>query len=115
MGGRAAHQKGTAHEWTPAEAKLAGWKGGKARARRRIRLAVDNTQPRTAVRERTVEKYRAGSDDPINRVDDVLDTPAAAADEEALEELIEAVEEEEAEEEAELEAGGDDSDDDDVL
>jgi uncharacterized protein len=27
-GGRAAHQKGTAHEWTPAEAREAGRKGG---------------------------------------------------------------------------------------
>jgi hypothetical protein len=27
-GGRAAHQRGTAHEWTPAEAREAGRKGG---------------------------------------------------------------------------------------
>ena len=27
-GGRAAHQKGTAHEWTPDEARNAGRKGG---------------------------------------------------------------------------------------
>ncbi len=27
-GGRAAHEKGTAHEWTPDEARLAGRKGG---------------------------------------------------------------------------------------
>ncbi len=27
-GGRAAHQKGTAHEWTPEEARKAGRKGG---------------------------------------------------------------------------------------
>ena len=30
MGGRAAHAKGTAHEFTPAEARLAGRKGGAA-------------------------------------------------------------------------------------
>ena len=29
-GGKAAHEKGTAHEFTPEEAKLAGQKGGKA-------------------------------------------------------------------------------------
>jgi len=27
-GGRAAHEKGTAHEWTPDEARQAGRKGG---------------------------------------------------------------------------------------
>lgn len=27
-GGRAAHEKGTAHEWTPEEARAAGRKGG---------------------------------------------------------------------------------------
>jgi len=29
-GGRAAHQKGTAHEWTSDEARAAGRKGGQA-------------------------------------------------------------------------------------
>ena len=29
-GGKAAHQKGTAHEWTPDEARTAGRKGGMA-------------------------------------------------------------------------------------
>jgi general stress protein YciG len=33
-GGRTAHQKGTAHEWTPAEAREAGRKGGIASHRR---------------------------------------------------------------------------------
>lgn len=28
LGGRAAHKKGTAHEWTSDEARLAGKKGG---------------------------------------------------------------------------------------
>lgn len=31
LGGKAAHQKGTAHEFTPAEAREAGRKGGLAR------------------------------------------------------------------------------------
>jgi general stress protein YciG len=34
-GGRAAHQKGTAHEWTSEEAREAGRKGGMASHRRR--------------------------------------------------------------------------------
>lgn len=34
-GGRAAHAKGTAHEFTPEEARNAGREGGKARAKNR--------------------------------------------------------------------------------
>jgi len=34
-GGRAAHAKGTAHEFTPEEAKRAGRKGGRARHNKR--------------------------------------------------------------------------------
>ncbi|HEV8606009.1 MAG TPA: KGG domain-containing protein [Tepidisphaeraceae bacterium] len=34
-GGRAAHEKGTAHEFTPEEAREAGRKGGEARGRSR--------------------------------------------------------------------------------
>jgi general stress protein YciG len=34
-GGRAAHEKGTAHEFTPEEARRAGRKGGEARGRNR--------------------------------------------------------------------------------
>jgi uncharacterized protein len=33
MGGRAAHAKGTAHEWSSEQARIAGRKGGLARAR----------------------------------------------------------------------------------
>ncbi len=35
MGGRAAHVRGTAHEFTPDEAREAGRKGGEARNRSR--------------------------------------------------------------------------------
>jgi general stress protein YciG len=35
LGGKAAHQKGTAHEWTCEEAREAGRKGGMASHRRR--------------------------------------------------------------------------------
>ena len=34
-GGKAAHQKGTAHEFTPEEARIAGRKGGAASRERR--------------------------------------------------------------------------------
>lgn len=42
-GGVAAHRKGTAHEWTSAEAKEAGRKGGLATFRRRQEAAQDKT------------------------------------------------------------------------
>jgi hypothetical protein len=40
-GGRAAHQKGTAHEWTSEEARSAGRKGGQISRGGRGRLAED--------------------------------------------------------------------------
>jgi len=39
-GGRAAHEKGTAHEWTPDEARNAGRKGGQISRGGRGRLSV---------------------------------------------------------------------------
>jgi uncharacterized protein len=49
-GGRAAHEKGTAHEWTPDEARQAGRKGGQISRGGRGRLVSDpaenvNSQP----------------------------------------------------------------------
>jgi len=52
-GGRAAHQKGTAHEWTSEEARSAGRKGGQISRGGRGRLAeetetgapADSSQP----------------------------------------------------------------------
>jgi len=41
-GGRAAHQKGTAHEWTSDEARNAGRKGGQISRGGRGRLAEAN-------------------------------------------------------------------------
>jgi general stress protein YciG len=44
-GGKAAHQKGTAHEWTSEEAREAGRRGGKAsRARRREAESPNRTE-----------------------------------------------------------------------
>jgi len=42
-GGRAAHQKGTAHEWTSEEARDAGRKGGIASHRRRREIMGSDT------------------------------------------------------------------------
>ena len=41
-GGRAAHQKGTAHEWSPQEAQTAGRKGGQISRGGRGRLHSDS-------------------------------------------------------------------------
>jgi general stress protein YciG len=46
-GGKAAHQKGTAHEWTSEEARDAGRKGGIASHRRRR----EQTEPDTSAEE----------------------------------------------------------------
>lgn len=42
-GGKAAHQKGTAHEWTSEEAREAGRKGGMASHRRRREMQEGQT------------------------------------------------------------------------
>lgn len=43
-GGRAAHEKGTAHEWTADEARSAGRKGGQVSRGGRGRLIIPNDQ-----------------------------------------------------------------------
>ncbi|GAC1483482.1 MAG: KGG domain-containing protein [Candidatus Dormibacteria bacterium] len=40
QGGRAAHEQGTAHEFSPAEARQAGQKGGKVVSRDRRHMAA---------------------------------------------------------------------------
>jgi hypothetical protein len=44
-GGRAAHEKGTAHEWTADEARSAGRKGGQVSRGGRGRLTESNEAP----------------------------------------------------------------------
>src|SRR5579883_3258402 len=39
-GGKAAHEKGTAHEFTPEEARVAGKKGGEVVSRDRMHMAA---------------------------------------------------------------------------
>ena len=51
-GGKAAHQKGTAHEWTSEEARDAGRKGGIAsHRRRREQLAATNSGTATVTED----------------------------------------------------------------
>lgn len=45
-GGKAAHQKGTAHEWTSEEAREAGRKGGMASHRRKQEQQPTDAAPR---------------------------------------------------------------------
>jgi general stress protein YciG len=47
-GGRAAHEKGTAHEWTADEARSAGRKGGQVSRGGRGRLVVPPEMPVTS-------------------------------------------------------------------
>lgn len=48
-GGRAAHEKGTAHEWTAEEARRAGRKGGQVSRGGRGRLAEESSEPETVM------------------------------------------------------------------
>ena len=50
-GGRAAHEKGTAHEWTADEARSAGRKGGQVSRGGRGRLIVPPETPAAAAAE----------------------------------------------------------------
>jgi uncharacterized protein len=52
-GGRAAHQKGTAHEWTSEEARSAGRKGGQISRGGRGRLVDEQVQGHEAPAGRT--------------------------------------------------------------
>jgi hypothetical protein len=61
-GGRAAHEKGTAHEWTAAEARSAGRRGGQASRGGRGRLVPSDktaTAPQNADTPATGEHITA--------------------------------------------------------
>lgn len=63
-GGRAAHQKGTAHEWSADEAREAGRKGGVAVSRDRAHMAAIGREgggARGAARRRRLEQTGVGS------------------------------------------------------
>ena len=61
-GGKAAHQKGTAHEWTSEEAREAGRKGGMASHRRRKEM-MDQGGTGTSSLETPQTTERLGGDD----------------------------------------------------
>ena len=52
QGGRAAHQKGTAHEWNAEEARTAGRKGGQASRRGKSPAVNSPTEGDTALHDR---------------------------------------------------------------
>ena len=57
-GGRAAHEKGTAHEWTPDEARAAGRKGGQSSRGGRGRLVPVGATGETSDTDTTPETNR---------------------------------------------------------
>ena len=74
-GGKAAHQKGTAHEWTSEEAREAGRKGGMASHRRKQEQQPQESQ---AVASEMSESNRdSGLENPRDTGDrgDVRDEP----------------------------------------
>jgi uncharacterized protein len=62
-GGKAAHQKGTAHEWTSEEAREAGRKGGMA-SHRRKQEQQQQSPDGTSSGEDTPESAAGGRPDP---------------------------------------------------
>jgi len=60
-GGKAAHQKGTAHEWTSEEARDAGRKGGIASHRRRREALAQTPGSTTAADTGTMNDDARGS------------------------------------------------------
>ena len=58
-GGRAAHEKGTAHEWTADEARNAGRKGGQVSRGGRGRLVIPSDAPQAAVAGADIVENRA--------------------------------------------------------
>src|SRR5438445_2373420 len=58
-GGRAAHQKGTAHEFTPEEARVAGKKGGEAVSRNRDHMAEIGREGGLSSREEDTANQQA--------------------------------------------------------
>ena len=63
-GGKAAHQKGTAHEWTSEEAREAGRKGGMASHRRKQeqQQSPDGSSPDTATGDDPNPEQMIGTD-----------------------------------------------------
>jgi len=61
-GGRAAHEKGTAHEWTADEARSAGRKGGQVSRGGRGRLIVSSEPaPASGTPDQSMSTDRSGA------------------------------------------------------
>ena len=67
MGGRAAHQKGTAHEFSPEEAREAGRKGGRAVSQNREHMSAIG---REGGESRAANHTRRPSAGPDERLED---------------------------------------------
>ena len=72
-GGRAAHAKGTAHEWSSDEARIAGQKGGVAVSRDRAHMAAigregGESRSGAARAARAAQAAEGGSDREMQRV-----------------------------------------------
>jgi len=61
-GGKAAHQKGTAHEWTSEEARDAGRKGGVASHRRKLEQHQTESRAQAVVEESSEEARTSDTD-----------------------------------------------------
>jgi uncharacterized protein len=62
-GGKAAHQKGTAHEWTSEEAREAGRKGGMASHRRKQQQQQPSEPPEPSTDREGGSEQMMGTDD----------------------------------------------------
>ena len=67
-GGKAAHQKGTAHEWTSEEAREAGRKGGMASHRRRTELTGDQGMSSESTQNLESSDMSRRDDDPGEQI-----------------------------------------------
>jgi uncharacterized protein len=77
-GGKAAHQKGTAHEWTSEEARDAGRKGGIASHQRR---REQSSTPSDGDREVSMNRNEGGSDMSSGRTGGSNELPMSERDE----------------------------------
>ena len=66
-GGKAAHQNGTAHEWTSEEAREAGRKGGMASHRRRKEMMEGGSESSPSM-EAPENTERSGGDDTSEQI-----------------------------------------------
>ena len=68
-GGRAAHEKGTAHEWTADEARNAGRKGGQVSRGGRGRLIISTGDPAGAAAVPANDEANVGDRPAADRVE----------------------------------------------